>query len=270
MNKKQPLISIIMATFNDNVNYLKIAIDSIINQTYTNWEFLIVDDSNDSKSISVLDNYANKDNRIKVIRGKERYGFVKSLNVGIDKAKGDFVGRMDSDDFSAPERLKREVDFLINNQNYGVVGTQTYIINESNKITSKILFPRGGLKLRRFAIFRCPMQHGTILMRRKIIDAGIRYDEAFKRSEDLELWLRLLKKKYRIYNIQECLYKFRIESNYATKRNKKHFRFNLRARLKNFDIRHPLFSIFGIIMTLFYLLVPLSLKDKVYVYLNNK
>lgn len=266
-----PDVSLVMATFNDNPDLLKIAINSILNQTFTNWELIIVDDSKDISTIKVIDDYCVVDNRIRVIRStSESYGFVPALNVGLRNAKGRFIGRMDGDDISHPERLMKEVAFLNEHPEFDVVGTHTSIINSTGSVTSAILFPDTGRNFRMFQIMRCPMQHGTILMRRKLVDSGINYDENFKRSEDLELWLRLQKLGHRLYNIQEILYDFRIDDGYGIKRSKIHFKYNIKARKKNLHWRHPFTGLMGLCVACMYYYIPTSIKNKVYNYLNGR
>lgn len=264
-------VSLIMATFNDEPKYLSAAIDSIILQSFQDWELIIIDDSNNFATIETIDHYVEKNKRIKVVRKKDgKYGFVSALNAGIELASGEYVGRMDGDDLSHPLRLEKEVEYLAEHPNVDVVGTQTAIIDEKGNKTSEINFPACGRRFRLFQIFRCPMQHGTILMRRKLIEQGVRYDENFKRSEDLELWLRLQKEGYKLYNIQEILYDFRIEDGYAKKRSHDHFKYNIRARKKNIDWRHPIASVSGLGIALVYYFIPLKLKALVYKVLNGR
>ncbi len=271
MLSRHPEVSLVMATFNDKPELLKVAIDSIVNQTFKDWELIIVDDSKDVATITVIDDYCAADNRIRVIRSTgESYGFVPALNVGLRNAKGKYIGRMDGDDISHPERLMKEVSFLKEHPEFDVVGTHTSIINSSGVVTSATLFPDTGRRFRLFQIMRCPMQHGTILMRRELIDSGICYDEGFKRSEDLELWLRLQKLGHRLYNIQEILYDFRIEDGYGSKRSKIHFKYNIKARKKNLHWRHPFTGMLGLCVSCMYYYIPTSIKDKVYNYLNGR
>jgi len=268
--QEEPLVSLIMATYNDSPTYLSIAIESIISQTYRNWELIIVDDSKDLNTISTIDKYTSEDERIKVVRGKKKYGFVPALNVGLEQSTGRYIGRMDGDDVSFPERLEIEVDYLESHQDIAVVGSQTAIIDSNGNRTSELCFPPKGLRFRFFQMLRCPMQHGTILMRRELIDKGIRYDEKFKRSEDLELWLRLQKKGYQLFNIQKILYEFRIEDNYAQKRSHDHFKYNVKARLKNFCWKYPLTNTIGLIAASTYYIIPSGIKKIVYNRLNGR
>jgi len=266
-----PLISVVMATFNDDATFLKIAIDSIIRQTLTDWEFIIVDDSTEQSTIDCLCNYASQDNRIRLIRNEQQLGFVASLNKGVSLAQGQYIARMDGDDISYPDRFQKQVAFLQQNNQYDVVGSVINIIDGNGKVTSQIHFREKDIPLRLFTAFRCPMQHGSVIMRRKICDENVPlYDEQFQKAEDLELWLRLMKNGYKLYNIQEPLFCFRVLGNYAEKRNYRHFAFNLRARLKNFTWRYPFTGTVGIFMSVIYRFVPHFIKKRVYKHLNEK
>jgi glycosyltransferase EpsE len=265
-----PVVSVIMATYNDKPSLLKIAIDSILSQTFTDWEFIIVDDSTEIETIELIDAYKNNDSRLIVIRDDKKIGFVPALNIGLRTAQGSFIARMDGDDISHPERFEKQINFLNNNNKYAVVGSDINLINSVGAITSKLEFPEKGIQFRLFAMLRCPIQHGAIMMRRSIVDSGIYYDEGFKRSEDLELWLRLLKKDIKLYNIKETLYDFRIDDDYASKRSKVHFQYNLNARLKNFTWKYPITGIVGILISFMYMNTPLFIKRIIYSKLNNK
>lgn len=267
----KPVVSLVMATYNDSPSYLIPAIESIINQSFLEWELVIVDDSTNDITKQVLNDFANKDNRIIVIRSIDgKYGFVKALNVGLEAARGEYIGRMDGDDLSRPLRLEKEVNFLEAYHKYDVVGSHTSIIDSKGNLTSYIKFPSTGLRFRLFQVMRCPMQHGSILMRRELIDKGVRYDESFKRSEDLELWLRLQKEGYKLYNLQEVLYDFRIEDNYANKRNKEHFKYNVRARKKNFAYRYFITNFSGLMVAICYSIIPSKVRELVYKRLNGR
>ena len=112
MNENKPYITVLMATFNEKPEYLSRAIDSIVNQSFSNFEFLICDDSTSDETISLLNRYAENDERIRIIRSATRLGFVKSLNEGIRLAQGQWIARMDSDDMAFPNRFEEEIKYI--------------------------------------------------------------------------------------------------------------------------------------------------------------
>ena len=137
MIKKEPLVSIIMAVYNDEF-FLKSVVGSIIDQTYKNIEIIIVDDCSTDKSSSLLLNLKKIDKRIKLIKNKNNIGLTKSLNRGILNAKGKYVARQDADDFI--KRIELQVNFLENNKNYIMCGTQRVIINKINSKNIEIFY----------------------------------------------------------------------------------------------------------------------------------
>ena len=118
----QKLISVIMSVYNGE-KYLVQAIDSILNQTYQNFEFIIIDDCSTDNSSHILQEYAQKDSRIKIIKKEKNIGikgFIKNLNLGMSLAKGKYIARMDADDISLPERFQKQVDFLEKNSDFTI------------------------------------------------------------------------------------------------------------------------------------------------------
>ena len=126
-----PLISVVLPTFNDS-DYLHEAIDSILQQTYTNFELLIIDDSTDSKVRSVVGTF--QDPRVKYLIGPHK-NLPAALNFGIKCAAGELIARMDGDDISLPDRLKSQLDYLNNNPTVGILGTKVQEFNEFGTVS---------------------------------------------------------------------------------------------------------------------------------------
>lgn len=270
INQHSPLISVVMATFNDKPKFINQAIQSILDQTYSNFELLILDDSTDEDTKETIDSF--NDPRIRVIRGNERLGFVPSLNKGLDLAKGDYIARMDGDDISDKDRFLKEVNFLNLHQGIDVVGGQISIIDENGNITGERNYPLGGLKLLTFFTLRTPVAHPTAMFRRKIIDKGFRYDESLKKAEDIDFWIRLYNAGYHFANVKDKVLKFRVESDFMEKRvnNKDQESYVLMIRRKNFSLKHPFFSTVDYLMTYAREFYPDSLKRKIYNSENKK
>ena len=125
-----PLVSIIMGVYNEEKN-LQTCIDSIINQTYDNWEFIICDDCSTDGSVRVLEEYRNKDSRITVLKNENNSRLAQTLNNCLKVAKGEFIARMDADDISLPDRIQKQVVFLIENPGIDCVGTGRIMFDES-------------------------------------------------------------------------------------------------------------------------------------------
>lgn len=261
---KKPLVSVVMATFNEPPDYIVQSVQSILDQTLSDFELLLIDDSTNMDTVRTVDTLAMSDTRIKLIRYSQRIGFVPALNIGLKQAQGKYIARMDGDDISVPDRFELQVSYLESNPDIAVVGGAMDIINEKSEITSHRNYATTPRKTRLFGLIRSPLAHPTVMMRKSIIERGFYYDEAFKKAEDLELWLRLIKNGYKISNISNTLLLYRVNDNLAWKRTKQHFRYNYTARKKNFSWKRPLWSFFSILVSKLYTVVPATIVDTLY------
>lgn len=238
--ENQPLVSVIMATFNESPRIVSEAISSILNQTYKNIELLIFDDSTKEETKICIDEFA-RDERVKINRFNMRLGFVPSLNKGLETAKGQYIARMDGDDISLPDRIEKEVSFLQAHPEVAVVGGQIDIINEDSGVVSHRTYPTGTIEMWMYSCARCPVAHPTVLMRTEIKDAGYRYNEELKVCEDLDLWLRLLNNGYKLANLEDTVLKYRVQSNFNEKRvNDSQRKCMADVRKANFRWSHPI------------------------------
>jgi len=203
MNK--PKLSIIMPVYNAE-DYLQEAIESVLNQSFTDFEFIIVYDSSFDNSLKIINNY--NDERIEVIENKKRIGLVKSLNKAVRYARGEYIARQDADDVSLPNRLELQLEFLEEHPEVALLGTGVCVINEKGETVEKrIMHPcpkKSLLKGNRFI-------HGSVMFRKSVMDELGTYNEVFKNSEDYELWLRF-SLKYDVKNLTLPLYKLRSHS----------------------------------------------------------
>lgn len=205
---KKPKVSVLMSVFNGE-KYLREAVDSILNQTFKDFEFLIINDGSTDKTEAILKSY--DDPRIKVYNNRENIGLSKSLNIGLQMAKGEYISRQDADDISMPERLKMQVDFLNNHPDYAVIGTFAQVLNEDSGKTQLWKKPIADADLRKFLKKSNCIVHGSAMIRKSsLLDVGFYY-APMEKSQDYELWLRL-SKKYKMANIPKPLYLWRINS----------------------------------------------------------
>jgi glycosyltransferase involved in cell wall biosynthesis len=203
MDKKAPKISVIMPVYNAE-KYLKDAIESILNQTYQDFEFLIFDDASTDNSRSIILTYS--DPRIKLISSNINQGYLVYLNQGIDLAQGEYIARMDSDDISEPMRFAKQVKILAENIEIGICGTWYTSFNELGNINT-VTHPQKHTEIATEMMFHCPIGHPTI-MGRKTIFVENKYDLHFYPAEDYEIWSRLVMQT-KFYNIPESLLKYR-------------------------------------------------------------
>ena len=265
----EPLVSVIIPAFNEAPAMISNAISSILHQTYTNIEVHILDDSTKPETQAAIDAFA-EDQRIRIHRFPNRVGFIKSLNLGLELSKGEYIARMDGDDYSHPDRIQKEIDFLKSHPQVMVVGGQMNIMDKNGQITSSRKYPLGGMKFFLFSCFRNPLAHPTVMMRREIIDMGYRYDETLRMSEDLDLWLRLMNDGYILANLPDTVLDFRVMANFLEKRSSDVQREVMaQVRNKNFDKRHLIHSFLSILAGVLFTHVPRHAIDKAY-QLENK
>lgn len=203
----RPLISVLMPVYNSE-DYLKQAIESILNQTFTNFEFLIFDDGSTDKSKEIILKYAEKDSRIIFFLSPENQGYTKHLNKGLEIAKGKYIARMDSDDICLPNRLQMQVNFMEKNEKVWVLGASSLIIDkDANEvgISTRITDPE---KLYFISFFINPLSHPTVIFRKdQILKIG-GYNNAKVPSEDFDLWVKVLGNG-KIANLETPLLKYR-------------------------------------------------------------
>jgi glycosyltransferase involved in cell wall biosynthesis len=199
-----PLVSVVMSVYNAG-EYLREAVESILKQTYKNFEFIIVDDGSTDNSFSTLKSFS--DNRLEVFKQRNQ-GIQKALNFGISQARGKYIARMDQDDISAPRRLERQVRSLERNSRIAFLGTSFTMIDMDGKLIghSYHMDRPEDIKLEIFT--RNPLGHGTTMIRRSaLLDVG-GYNEK-QDVEDYDLWYRLLK-DHDGMSLAEELYSWRV------------------------------------------------------------
>ncbi|MCL5784058.1 MAG: glycosyltransferase family 2 protein [Patescibacteria group bacterium] len=202
-----------MSVYNGE-QYLKEAVDSILNQTFKNFEFLIINDGSTDRSLTILNSY--KDRRIRIINNTKNMGLVFSLNKGIRLAKGEYIARMDVDDISHLKRLKKQVEFLDSHLDYGVVGTARLIINSQGKVIEipSSIFDDEDIKVQ--IVFQNPLVHGSVMIRKfMLLSNKLFYNPKAKHFEDYDLWVKLINKT-KMFNIPEILYYWRTHSDNIT------------------------------------------------------
>lgn len=199
-------ISIIMPVYNME-QFLDVSIPSILNQILRDFEFIIINDGSNDKSLEIIRNYAKKDKRIKIIDNKNNIGLTKSLNKGLKLARGKFIARMDADDISFPERLELQYNFLEKNKEVFLVGGGALNISKEEEKISIFKPITDEEKLKEKLQIRNCLYHSTIMFRN---NKKIFYRDNFIYAQDYDLYLRLLSQKKRLTNLPNMLIKYRI------------------------------------------------------------
>ena len=216
-------ISIIMGIYNCS-STLAESIQSIINQTYSNWELIICDDGSSDDTYLVAKSFSDSHSNIILIKNENNMGLNYTLNKCLDIATGEYIARMDGDDISLPTRLEKEIQFLEKRPEYALVGTPMIYFNESGDfgVGSGDREPQCG-----DFIYGSQFSHATVLVRKEIYDIvnGYSVSSKFLRVEDWHLWVKIYSKGYKGYILSEPLYKMRDDEN-AFRRRRFKYRIN--------------------------------------------
>lgn len=208
--ERDGLVTVIMPVYNSE-RYVAKSIESILNQTYTNFEFLIFDDGSTDNSREIISSFASGDNRIIPFYSDVNLGYVTHLNKGILLAKGDLIARMDSDDIAMADRLQAQVDFLWRNSDVAVVGSSSIVIDADGRdvtVSNRNISPE---QLFWQSFFTNPISHPTVMFRRSVILNIGMYDPLKMPSEDYDLWVRVLRHS-KIANLEMPLLRYREHS----------------------------------------------------------
>ena len=209
---KKPDISVVMSIFK-RVIFLDEAIESILNQTFTNFEFIIViEHSDEQEKINKYITSKYNDKRIKLINNKTKLGFAESLNVGIKLAKGKYIARMDDDDISLPLRFEKQFNYLEKHKDIGVLGTSVKVFMNENYES----YPQTDSEIiKTNTLINNQMYHPTVMIRKEVIEENaLYYDKNFK-TEDAELWSRAVKVT-KMANMKNILFKYRASNENET------------------------------------------------------
>ena len=229
-----PTISVIMSVFNEGTRerFLREAIESILNQTFADFEFLIVNDGSTDSSLEIIQSYQDK--RIRVINNEENIGLTRSLNKAIRQARGEYIARQDADDISLPNRFEEQIKYFEEHPGVALLGTSVYRIDEQGKVLGRIIVPaKPGRSLLRENQFN----HGSTMFKREAVKRLGGYNELLRYSQDYELWVRLAK-YYEVSNLTQVLYglRFHRENIRSLKREEAALYGLLAIRLANNDL----------------------------------
>lgn len=206
--EKQPKVSIIMGIYNCE-STLKESIESIINQTYTNWELIMCDDCSTDTTFNIAKEYVVKyPDKIKLLRNEKNLTLGPTLNRCMDLVDGKYIARQDGDDISKPDRLQKQIEFLEKNKDFDLVSTSMIIFDKNGEYgIRKLKQEPKGRDLMKGSVFA----HATIIIRYDVMKClnGYSNESNKKQVEDYDLWFRFFEKGYKGYCLEEALYKVR-------------------------------------------------------------
>jgi glycosyltransferase involved in cell wall biosynthesis len=226
-----PRVSIVVPSFNEAPQIVSASLASVRAQTMDDFECIVVDESTDEARARACREVCEADPRFIYIHPNERLGLAGSLNLGLSRARGALIARFDADDLCQPERLALQAAFLDAHPMVDVVGGALEVIDEDGAHQGVRRYPLGHLDIARRMQLTNAMAHPTVMYRRAMVERHGGYDTSFRYSEDLDLWLRWLNAGVRFANLPQVLVRYRQQ---ITRRNTLHWRYNLRARTRNF------------------------------------
>ena len=205
-----PKVTVVMSAYNAE-KHLRESIDSILNQTFEDFEFVIIDDGSTDKTFDILKSY--QDLRIKIINNEKNIGITRSLNIGLKFVSGEYVARMDADDISEPKRLEKQVEFLDAHPSVGVVGINSLIIDEQGNLLGQISHPISHSKIMSQILLDNRFVHSSVMLRKTLLAMHGCYNGDVSIAQDYELFLRLALVT-QLANLPEPLHRWR--RNYST------------------------------------------------------
>ena len=205
------MISVIMSAYNSE-KHISNSIESILGQSYQNFEFLIMDDGSTDNTGKIINSYRKTDNRIKLFNNKSNIGLTKSLNFLINQAQGEYLARHVCDDVSNSKRFELQLNYMIKN-NLQVSTTRAKIKNTNKKIPGYSYY----LPYRVLMKFKNPFIHGTLIIKKSLMQTLGLYNEDYYFAQDYKLFADLLSKNYQIGSLNKCLYVLNVDNNLSNK-----------------------------------------------------
>jgi len=252
-------VSIIMPVYNGS-RYLQEALESVLNQTYYNFEFIIINDGSIDDTAKILEKYKRKDPRIKIITNTKNIGIAKSLNIGIKISSGKYIARIDSDDIWDSSKLEIQIHYMESYKDIGLLGTSVFPINNNGNIIKKRrIFNNGKMlntsKIKFLMLFRNPYCHSSIIFKSSLIPKVGLYNEDYLFSQDYEYWFRVVSISDSLILKNKLVY-FRIHNNMTSiKANSSQLYYSYKAKnsgiLNYYNISYYPFIIYNTFAFLF-------------------
>jgi len=250
-----PKVSVVMSCYNAEQTVQK-AVESILNQSFKAFEFIIIDDASSDQTLEVLCQYQQQDNRIILLTNESNRGLSYSLNRGIKQARTALIARMDADDFSYSNRLQLQYDFMGTNADVDILGTSVRCLNESHQPVKTIHPPTNDRDIKRRVFRKTLVFHPTVMIKKEIFEQHGYYDPDLRWAEDADLWFRLYDKVV-FHNLHEVLLDYTIKS----KINRKILINNLRVKWRNLNRRGMTLSHMPVLIKEIFTLSIRSIKN---------
>lgn len=212
-----PPLTVLMSVHN-GLPYLTAAIESILAQSYRDFDFLIIDDASEDDSAVVIHSYASKDRRIRMITNLTKLGLGAALNLGVSEATSPLVARMDADDIAMPNRLEAQMMYMQSHPSTAVLGTWAHDIDDDSKIVGERRVPVHCRDITRL-VWANPFVHSSVMLNRALILEAGSYDPTLAKRQDYDLWFRCVAHQYALANLPHYFMQYRL-TNATYKRNR--------------------------------------------------
>jgi glycosyltransferase involved in cell wall biosynthesis len=243
------------------VEILNQSFNSLATQKFKDFECIVVDDSTNHSTANACKSFCSSDSRFIYIKPTRRLGLSASLNLALKKASGEYLARFDSDDICMPDRLLRQFNYMNEHPDVDVLGCGIKIIDKKGQVVGSRAYPLSQKSIEKMFIFANSIAHPTIMAKRSVFLSVGGYDETFKYSEDLELWLRLLNNGFKFNNLADELVLYRQSQ---TSRSKSHWYYNITARCKNISLSFLIPKILAIMVIFLWALLPQFIQELIY------
>ena len=233
-NTTKPLVSVVMPAYNAE-KYISEAIESILGQTFENFELIIIDDGSTDDTLRIINKYSQADERIAVLKNDRNLGVSRTTNKGIEVARGKYIAIMNADDVSLPERLEKEFRFLEENPEVGIVGGTMLVVSAGGRVLGDRRYYIRDEEIRKHIFRFSPFSHPTVMIRKAVLEKSGLYDPYYKSAGDYELYFRIgMHAKFA--NLKDRLVRYRIVSGSLTTGGLKTMELKtIEARRKFFD-----------------------------------
>lgn len=252
-----------MSAYNSE-KYLALAIDSLLQQSYSNFELILFDDASSDNTRNIIKEYAEKDSRIIPLYNDQNRGLTANLNQGIKQSKGIYIARMDADDISLPERFEKQVCFLDNNPEIDLLGTYAIDIDDFDKEIHLRMMPQQHQEIIHLLPKANPITHSSVMFRKESFKKIDFYNESYRTTQDYEMWFRAAGIGLKFHNLNEVLLKYRMDSNYTSRKSLKYRFYDCQLRLHGFKyINLPYYLYFYAFIPILLGLIPKKLYFKI-------
>lgn len=213
---EKPLVSVIIPCYNAE-KFVEQAVRSIMEQTYQNLEIICINDCSKDSTGTILRKLAKEDSRIVCVENEENLKLPKTLNKGITLAKGEYIARMDADDISLPERIEKQIKFMLSHNDIDIVGCNSQHIDEYGNIRAyRTYMPIEHRKIAKQMTWKCVLVHPSVLAKKSFFEDVGGFNEQLSYAEDYELWISAIIKSKKMANLQDILLHYRIHSSQMT------------------------------------------------------